>query len=160
MPWITIMTRPNCEVLAAENLQRQGFTYYCPRFKLERPAKAAVIRPLFPRYMFVLVEQAWYSIRGTRGVSLILTAEGGKPQYIPASIIDNLRSREGPDGLVNLTPPPRFSVGSKVKCEGGPLAGHALIYAGMSAKDRVNVLIEMLGRQVKVDVPESELVAA
>lgn len=153
------MTKPNCEALASTNLARQGYEHYCPRFRVERPQKSALIRPLFPRYMFILIERTWYSIRGTRGISTVLMNEGG-PQYLPDTIIESLRRREGSDGLVNLTPPPRFLPGDAVKTPEGPLAGHLMIYEGMSAKDRVNVLIEMLGRKTRVEVPESELVAA
>ena len=152
------LTKPNQESIATEHLARQGFPSYCPRFKEKKPNKKAVIRPLFPRYLFVEIDQAWYPIRGTRGISHVLLGANG-PQLVPYKVIQSLRDREE-GGLVSLTPKARFSPGTKVKASSGPLQGLALIYEGMSAHDRVRVLVDLLGRSVVVELEDKLLVAA
>ena len=152
------LSKPNQELIAIAHLERQGYEPYCPRFKETKPGKAAVIRPLFPRYLFIGIDQVWYSIRGTRGISHVLLGRDG-PQYISGSIIKELRNREI-GGLVSLVPKERFARGTKVKATDGPLMGLELIYEGMSTRDRCVVLMDMLGRQVKIDVEERALTTA
>ena len=81
------------------------------------------------------------------------------PQTVAEGIITTLRSREE-NGLVDLTPKARFNHGAAVKTTEGPFAGLSLIYEGMSAHDRVKVLVDLLGRAVVVEVEEKLLVAA
>jgi transcriptional antiterminator RfaH len=157
--WIVAVTKPNSEALAEHHLARQGFTSYCPRFEEKRANKPPRIRPLFPRYIFVIIEHAWYCLRSTRGITSVLLGEDG-PAACPESIVSDLRKRHDHRGLVTLNRPPKFAVGSTVKALHGPLVGHALIYQGLAPHDRVHVLMEMLGRKCTVELPECELVAA
>jgi transcription antitermination factor NusG len=114
---------------------------------------------LFPRYLFSLIDVSWYPILGTYGVSYVLTGENG-PIEVPAAVIDRIKQKEGPDGLICLDKPEvRFKKGDKVRAIDGPLAGRILIYDGMSARDRVRVLINMLGSVVHGSIHEQALVA-
>lgn len=152
------MTRPNHEAIAGINLARQGYEYYCPRFATKQANKPTVIRPLFPRYIFILIDQFWSSILGTRGISRILLGDNG-PATLPTTVITELKAREQ-NGLVTLTTPPKFRPGDQVKAVSGPLTGHLLIYEGQSVHDRVRVLAELLGRKVVIELPEKSLIAA
>ena len=160
MPWLVCLSKPNQEAIAATNLQRQGFIFYYPKF-LKKTGTKAVIRPLFPRYVFVQVEQLWRSLTGTRGISYLLMSEGG-PQTISDSAIDAIRAREGDDGLFQLVKvqTERFKRGETVKAKEGPFAGLPMIYEGMSGHDRVKLLLNLLGRQSVVTIEEKLLTAA
>lgn len=157
MPWIVAMTKPNHEAIAVVNLNRQGFVNYVPRYSTKQ-AKVNVIRPLFPRYIFIWIDQLWSSILGTRGISRVLLGDNG-PATIADSVIKELRSREY-HGLVQLTAPPKFTPGEEVKAQEGPFTGHLMIYEGQSHNDRVKVLINLLGRAVRIEIPEKNLIAA
>ena len=67
--WIVAYCHANAEKKAEINLRRQGFEVYFPKYKkVRRHARRidTVIRPLFPRYLFVEFEKAltlWRSIR-------------------------------------------------------------------------------------------------
>lgn len=159
MSWFVAMTKPNHEGIAAANLQRQGFHWYYPRYSHKKPGLAAVVRPLFPRYMFVKLETVWHSLRGTRGISYLLMGEHG-PQLLPDTVIDTIQMREDKNGLYQLIAPPRFAKGAKVKTQEGPLAGLLLFYEGMSTHDRVKVLADLLGRSCVVEIEERLLTAA
>jgi transcriptional antiterminator RfaH len=159
MPWAVALSKPNQEAIAAVNLQRQGFEYYYPRFLHKKPGSSGTIRPLFPRYMFVLIGQTWRSLSGTRGISYLLMSEGG-PQTVPDQIIAGIKGREDKSGLFQLAAPPKFMAGVKVKTNEGPFTGVPLIYEGMAAHERCSVLAEILGRQVKITIEEKLLVAA
>lgn len=159
MPWAVAMTKPNQEAIAAINLQRQGFEYYYPRYLHKKPDSSKIVRPLFPRYMFVLIGQMWRSLSGTRGISYLLMGEGG-PQLVQDKIIEAIKGREDTTGLFQFATPPKFTPGTKVKAEEGPFTGVPLIYEGMAAHERCLVLAEILGRQVKITIEEKLLVAA
>ena len=159
MPWLIAMTKPNHEGIAAENLQRQGFDWYYPRYAHKKPGSKPVIRPLFPRYMFVKLGLVWHSLRGTRGVSSLLMQDS-RPALLPDSVIVAIQTREDKNGLYQLIAPPRFAKGAKVKASEGPLAGLLLFCEGMSAHDRVKVLADLLGRSCVVEIEERLLTAA
>lgn len=159
MRWIVGITKPNSEPIAKENLLRQGFDCYYPLYEQRLPNKPPRIRPLFPRYVFILIDRVWYCLRNTRGMASILMGEGG-PGQVPTSIIDNLRGRENEKGLYQLARKSKFQVGDKLKALKGPFTGSLCVYEGMSPHDRVNVLMDMLGMKVSVELEESALAAA
>lgn len=158
MGWIVAMCRPNQEVIAGLNLSRQGYVNYCPRYAKRQANKTTAIKPLFPRYIFIYIEQFWSSILGTRGISRVLLGDNG-PAPLHDRIITELQAREL-GGLVQLIAPPKFQPGERVKTETGPLVGHLLIYEGQSSHDRVKVLAQLLGRACVIELPEKSLIAA
>ena len=80
---------------ADAHLRRQGFTTYTPRLlKQRRHARKTetVCRPLFPRYVFVLIDhtnQGWHAIRSTFGVVSLVGGENG-PVAVRTEIIEAL----------------------------------------------------------------------
>lgn len=155
------MTKPNCEAIAYENLVQQGYGCYFPKYRAVEKKRLLVKKPLFPRYVFALIDKFWYSIRGTRGVSHLLMGDNG-PSSVPTSIIESLRAKEDKDGFIVLTAKQtveKFNKGSTVRATQGPLTGLELIYDGMLPHERVRVLADLLGKQVPVIMEEKSLVA-
>lgn len=152
------MCRPQHEAIAAVNLTRQGYVNYCPFYNRKQVGKPDALRPLFARYIFIFIDQSWYSVLGTRGISRILMGDLG-PQTIPTMVIDELKKREV-NGLVQLISPPKFLKGDKVRASDGPLSGHLLFYDGVLPNERVRVLMDLLGRKVPVELDERSLSAA
>jgi transcriptional antiterminator RfaH len=159
MTWIVAMTKPNSEAIAGYNLQRQGFEYYLPQIQIKHPNKKTQIRPLFPRYIFIAIKDAWYCLKSTRGIARILLGDDG-PQVLPSHVIDTLKKQEDSKGYVALEPKPKFLPGDKLKATEGPFLGLPLLYDGMSAHDRVYVLLEFMGRKTRTEVDAKILVAA
>jgi transcriptional antiterminator RfaH len=163
--WYVVHTQPNRETRAALNLKRQGFNAYLPMFKrLRRHARKTeeVSRPLFPRYMFVELDlslERWRSIYSTFGVSHMLTA-GEDPVAVPAGIVDEIRAREGSDGFVELGLPPGIGPGSPVRLIDGIFAEAKGVLDRIADQYRVSVLLQLLGREVRVFVPAAYVGAA
>ena len=108
--------------------------------------------PLFPRYLFVSVDQAtqrWHSIRSTVGITRLVT-NGDVPAIVPQAIIDGLRRREDADGFVQLERRARFASGDKVRVLEGAFCDHLGLFEGMSGQERVAILLDLLGRKVRV----------
>ena len=162
--WYVVQTRPHAEVKAQEHLRRQGFTTYLPQFiKLRRHARKTerVCRPLFPRYMFVLIDttrQSCHSIRSTVGVSSLVGGETG-PVAVQEGVIDALRAREDTDGYVRQDSP-RLLRGTAVRVLDGVFATCLGVFEYMSDKERVAVLLEFLGRPVRVVLDAESITGA
>ena len=160
--WYVVQTQPHAEARAQEHLRRQGFTTYLPRLiKSRRHARKTeqVSRPLFPRYMFVLIDstqQGWHTIRSTFGVSSLVGGENG-PMAVREGVIEALQQREGADGHFRMDAP-QFLRGAAVRVLDGVFASCVGLFESMSDKDRVAVLLDLLGRRVRV-VLEAESVA-
>jgi|SRR5882757_4822932 len=163
-PWYVVQTQANSEAKAAENLRRQGYDIYLPSYlKRRRHARKVdlVVRPLFPRYMFVAIDMAtqrWRSIQSTSGVSRLVT-NGDEPTAIPQGVMRALRAREDAKGFIKLDATPSLAPGDGVRVLAGAFMDNAGLFDGVEDHDRVAILLDMLGRQVRV-VLDSDLVAA
>ena len=162
--WYVVQTQVNGEAKAAENLRRQGYEAYLPRYlKRRRHARKVdfTAKPLFPRYMFVAIDvttQRWRSIQSTSGVSRLVT-NGDEPAAVPDGVVRALRMREDAKGFVKLDAAPAFAPGDKVRVLAGAFMDNAGLFNGTADHDRIAILLEMLGRQVRV-VLDADLVAA
>jgi transcriptional antiterminator RfaH len=159
-----VQTQVNGESKAAQNLLRQGFEIYLPRYqKRRRHAHKVdfVARPLFPRYMFVAIDvatQRWRVIQSTQGVSR-LVCNGEEPAAVPDGVLGALRAREDGRGFVKMETKPAFAPGDKVRVLAGAFVDSAGLFDGMGDQDRVAILLDMLGRKVRVHL-DVDLVAA
>jgi transcriptional antiterminator RfaH len=162
--WYVVQTQVNGEVKAAQNLLRQGYEIYLPRYlKRRRHARKIdfVARPLFPRYMFVAVDMAtqrWRSIRSTFGVAHIV-ANGDEPAVVPDHVVPALKAREDAKGFVNMDARLSLSRGDRVRVLAGAFMDTAGLFDGMGDHDRVAILLDMLGRKVRV-LLDADLVSA
>lgn len=153
--WHVVQTHPHAESKAAWHLARQGYEIYLPRcLKRRRHARKVetVPVPLFPRYMFVAFDrttQQWRRIQSTLGVSR-LVCSGDEPAAMPAAVISELRAREDEHGFVHLPSAPPFAPGDKVRVLDGVLKTCFGLFERMADRDRVAVLFDLLGRQVRV----------
>ena len=160
--WFVVQTRPHAEHKAAAHLARQGFDCYLPRYlKRRRHAGKTEIVPaaLFPRYMFVAVGEAqqWRSIRSTIGVSQ-LVCSGEDPAPVPDRVIEELRAREDANGFIKLSPRPAFPKGARVRVVDGIFVDRLALYDDLVDCERVAVLLEILGRKVRVVIDKNKIV--
>ena len=162
--WYVVQTQVNGEAKAAQNLLRQGFEIYLPRY-LKRRCHARkvefVAKPLFPRYMFVAIDRAaqrWRSIQSTQGVSH-LVCNGEEPAAVPGGVVGGLKAREDDRGFIRMETTPAFAPGDKVRVLAGAFMDSAGLFDGMGDHDRVAILLDLLGRKVRVHL-DVDLVAA
>ena len=162
--WHVVQTHVNAEAKAAANLQRQGFAVYLPRY-LKRRSHARnvdiVARPLFPRYLFVAIDlatQRWRAIQSTLGVSNLI-CWSGQPASVEVGVVNALKAREDEGGFIKLTRRLAFSPGDKVRIGEGAFIDNLAFVERVSDHERVAILLDLLGRKVRVLVG-AELIAA
>ncbi len=160
--WFVVYTRVAQEGIAELNLKNQGFVTYLPRLALRRKQAnrvASVTVPMFSRYLFVQVDLAaarWRSINGTFGVANLVSF-GDRPAPVSDAVIEELRSREDEDGIVRLPKIAPFLEGESVAITDGPLSDMKAMFTARTEKERVFVLMSLLGRDVKVRVGQDRL---
>jgi len=151
--WFVVTTHPQRESYAVENLERQGFTTYCPTIiKTVRHARRVhdAARPLFPSYVFVeraSALQRWRLLMSTYGVrSLVRSGDG--PGVLDDGFVSALRAREV-DGVLRRPARP-YEVGQNVEIRGGAFDGLAGTIIELREKDRIVVLMSLLNQPTRV----------
>jgi transcriptional antiterminator RfaH len=88
-----------------------------------------------------------------------LVCNGEFPNAVPDRVIDDLRAREDAGGFVRLDRHPSFQPGDAIRILEGAFADCLGLYEGMKDSERVAILLDLLGRKVRVTV-DAEAVAA
>lgn len=159
--WAVVNTQPNRELLAVRNLTRQDFTVYCPKIrKTIRHARRSVqvLRPLFPGYVFVRVSadrRYWRPVLSTPGVRSVVRC-GDYISTLDDSFIVSLQSRETGGNVVKAAP--EHYLGQQVKISGGAFDGIVTTIIELDEPDRIAVLIDLVGRSVKMKLRSAHVV--
>jgi transcriptional antiterminator RfaH len=163
--WAAARLQPHREQVALNFLKLSGFETYFPRMRerrVVRGRRVVVTPPLFPGYAFVAIELQWQAARWCPGV-LSLVMDGERPAKVPDRDIAALRTHER-DGFVVLPKQPKlssdFRLGDRLRVLSGPFSGYFGLYAGMSPRDRVSVLLKMLGGEREVALPRGDVAIA
>src|SRR5689334_5221168 len=96
--WYLVYTKPAGEGTARDNLSRQAYEVYLPRV-LEPVRRGGRwlerIAALFPRYLFVRLNEGWQSlgpVRSSVGVSGVVRF-GSRYAVVPDALVSGLQAR-------------------------------------------------------------------
>jgi len=154
--WFVIQTHARAELRAQANLSRQAFTSFLPRFRrTKRGARRdeQILVPVFPGYLFVKFDpdrDQWRVINSTFGVRRLVSFSSERPQPMPEPAMDALLARC--DEQLITRPLPQFAKGDEVRLMTGALANTIGRIEDFDDKGRVDVLLELLGRVMRVKV--------
>jgi transcriptional antiterminator RfaH len=154
--WTACRLQPNRTTLALHVLNLQGYEVYCPRLRelrVLRGRRVEVLLPLFPGYTFLRVVTGWWQARWAPG-TCGLVMDGAIPAKVPDAVIAEIKSRER-KGAIEL--PAKLRPGDRVRVLLGPFRDHLAIYAGMSGRDRVAVLLRLLGGERRILMHRSDV---
>lgn len=156
LAWYCARTKPKHEHIAAANLVKQlGLEVFHPRLRVERATRRGVVRviePLFPCYIFVRCprNEKLNEIRYANGVSSLVHFAERIPT-VPDSVIEELQecfAAEEPMAVEE-----RLLPGEEVTLADGAFSGmRASVLRVMPARQRVQVLLDILGRPTAVEV--------
>ena len=167
--WYVVHTAPRAEWNVHQGLRRLGYeTLHLHYRGIVRHARRsrAVMKPLFPRYLFVGVEegQGLYDVNEFNGVATVLYGAEGAYEVAPV-MIEELRARGSEGGLIEghekamKDRRPQWPKGQRVRIEEGPLCGlYAVIIIDSGAMCRLKV--EMFKGEVEADLPADALKSA
>lgn len=160
--WYCARTKPKHEHIAASNVrQRLNLEVFHPRLRMQRATRRGVVRvvePLFPGYIFVrcAIEEVSNEIRHTNGISSLVHF-GCRVPAVPDAVIGELQ--ECFEAEEPMTVQDRLSPGDEVVVGDGAFAGmRAFVLRVMPARQRVQVLLDILGGPTPVEVDWNSVV--
>jgi transcriptional antiterminator RfaH len=110
---------------------------------------------LFAKFIYPTQHRAVESSHGIRGILRF----GDRLATLPENIVTALQSRVGAEEIVTLDY--SIKVGQSVQIVEGPFQGLEVVVTHLlSAKERVRVLFNFLGRSVEMEVSTAKLLAA
>lgn len=165
--WYCLKALPKKEYFAATLLKREaGIEAFAPRIrfmKQTRTGKKAFVEALFPGYVFArtALKDTYRRVVATHGIRGVVSY-GTMVPLIPDSFIEEIKHRlatEGGETLEDQEPPLR--AGESVTVADGPfISWHGIVTGVVPARNRVKVLLELLGQQINVELPANALVTA
>jgi transcriptional antiterminator RfaH len=159
--WFCIRSQPKHEHIAAAHLQAEGVEVYLPRIRFRRSTRRGPVwftEALFPAYLFARFDLARQlrAVRHARGVSTVVHFGERWPE-VPGDAISALQACVSADGLHVIPDDP--TPGDPVVVSGGSFHGlQGLVRRLIPSRQRVEVLLEFLGRQTSVELPREALV--
>ena len=159
--WAVAQTESQREHVAKRHLKLGGFATYLPKIRVERRGakanghEAGSEAPLIPSYLFLEVAGQWHAVNSTIGVLHLLT-DGEAPARVPDRVIEGLRARER-DGLIVLPRRPAFQRGDRLRIIRGALQGQIAIFQDMKPKERIEVLLSILGAERQLELARRDV---
>lgn len=154
--WYCLRSRPKHEHIAAAHLRQcEEVEVFCPRVRIQRSTRRGLVwftEALFPNYLFARFEMArWQArVRSSQGVGGIVHFGDYVPE-VPARAVEDLRAFMEDSELKTVS----FSLveGDDVEIVEGPFRGqNGIVKQLLPARERVKVLLELLGGVTEVDL--------
>lgn len=168
--WHILLTEPGQETTAAAGLIARRYAPYLPTFKRSERARGGakrrvVERPLFPGYLFLLIDRAQADLRsariraipGVRDWLMVGTSAECRAILSDREMVEVKKA----DARINRQKPKLpFDVGSKVEIDDPLWVGQLGTIEQLDDHGRVRVLIDLLGRKVPVHIDVGDLRSA
>jgi len=160
--WYCLRVMARREQITARNLeQRTGAAAFAPAFPVSRTTAGGLMvkatEALFPGYIFARFDYPHEArhVGSTPGV-LALVTFGGPPPKVSDEVIAQIAAEVGrADAPVEAAP---FPAGATIRVTAGCFRGHeGRVLHTAPASARISVLLHLLGQDVQVSLPGSQL---
>lgn len=155
--WYLVQCKPRESFRAEVHLNNQNYTCFHPTYPIKRKVSGhvqSVIVPLFPHYLFVLLNGSdkWSAIRSTRGVSKIVYFNGA-PASLDHRLVEGLQRHCAV--LHGCEPEPIYKIGDRVIITEGCFKELEAIVTATKGEERVILLLNLLNRPQQVELSVS-----
>jgi transcriptional antiterminator RfaH len=154
--WYCLRSQPKHEHIAAAHLRLlEDVTVFCPRIRFKRATRQGLVwvtEAMFPGYLFARFKLAAMQrqVMYAHGVSGIVRFADRYPTIEEGSLAQ-LQNHTGSEGVKQLNYD--LSEGDRVKIVDGAFMGlEAVVTQVLSAKERVKILMDFLGRTMEAEV--------
>ncbi len=157
--WYAIYCKPRQEFRALEQLQNQAYTCFLPTLvvdKVKNNALQSQLQPLFPRYLFIHLNQStsnWMPIRSTRGVANVVSF-ANQAAKVPNDLILALQAAP-------VLERRRFEQNQAMTIQQGAFAGLSGVFQKiLTASDgqmRAVLLVELMHKTHTLSISVSDL---
>jgi len=159
--WFCLRAQPKREHIAAACLRQIcEVDAFCPRLrfrKLTSRGPVWFVESMFPGYLFARFDYAACNrrIRQSPGISGFVQF-GERLALLPEALINDIKSQTSEDDVVEVNP--ALEPGRTVLVARGPFQGlEAVVSRLISARERVEILIEWLGRNLYAETSAGDL---
>ncbi len=161
--WFCLRTQTKREHIAAAILSRiEEVEVFCPRvsqIKKTRTGKKRFVEAMFPGYIFAKfsLRDHYRRVIHTQGVTRLVAQ--GERRAIPERIIEDLRISL-PEDVIEA-PDLSIEPGAEIEFVSGTLKGlNGKVLAQLPAENRIQILLEFLGREITVAVSPDDILLA
>jgi len=162
LAWFCLRSQPKHEHIAATHVRQiREAQVFLPRVRFKRATRQGsvwVTEALFPGYLFARFnwQTSLRQVQHTSGVQGIVHFGEHWP-VIPDQTIEELRRSIGTGELHTI--PQEFSPGDAVRVADGTLRGlQAVVSRVMPSRERIAVLMELLGQQTMIELTAGSLI--
>jgi Transcription antiterminator len=159
--WYCLRVRPKQESVTARMLRTDAqIEVFCPFIRFKRPRGGSlmwVTEGMFPGYVFgkFAFSEKHRHVASISGVVSIVRF-GGQPTVVDEAIIKELRDHVSGNEVVII--PQEIVPGSEVRVVAGAMRGiRAVVSRVLPARQRVAVLLEMLGIEREVEISTTDV---
>jgi transcriptional antiterminator RfaH len=159
--WFCLRAQPKREHIAAACLRQiPEVEIFCPRVRLRKSTTRGpvwFIESMFPGYLFARFDYqtAHRRIRERPGVSGFVQF-GERFALLPDALISEMRTHTGTDEIVQISR--SLEPGQEAEITQGPFQGlKALVTRIINARERVEILIEWMGRSLYAEAGITDL---
>jgi len=156
MLWYCVKTRPKQEGVATRLLRAElRLEVFSPKIRFKRARSTGVAwvnEAMFPGYLFArfAYPALHRRIAATSGVARTLSF-GGTPCVVEDFIVEDLRRHVSDEETVEISA--EIREGEEVKVVAGPFLGvKALVTRVLPARERVAILLSLLGQEREIEV--------
>jgi transcriptional antiterminator RfaH len=160
--WFCLKTQPKHEKIAAGFLRAHlGIEVFSPVLRFQRGTLSGrkwFEEALFPGYIFARFPFTTHCrlVASSMGVTKIV-GFGGQPAVVDESVVAGLREFVHDNEVIEIAP--EIVAGEEVTVMDGPFKGlRAVVTRVMPAKERVAVLLDLLGTQREVEVTMNRVI--
>ena len=138
-----------------DNLKNQNLEFYLPKILVKKNNLPLTEELLFPGYIFVYAyKNSYQKIKFTKGIRKVVSFNKNIA-ILEEHEIAELKKIE--EQSISKPVIQKISVGQEAVMSDGPLKGSFVTIASLPYKDRVNILVHILGKKRKITVPLIEI---
>ncbi len=154
--WVVATYKINEIKRAESNLSNQKIDYYLPIIKVKNINSNLSEEILFPGYIFINIKLEDYSIiKYTKGIKKVVKF-GNSIARLTNDEINNIKSIEKLSKEKPIIS--NINIGQEAIVSDGPFKGNLVKVCSLPSKDRIEVLLTILGSSRKVNIFKKDLV--
>jgi len=159
--WFCLRAQPKREHIAAACLRQTcEVEIFCPRLRFRKlTSRGAVwfIEAMFPGYLFARFDYANCHRRVKQGPGISgFVKFGERLALLPEALVDEIKRQTAGDEVLEINP--ALEPGSTVQVAHGPFQGlEAIVTRLIPARERVEILIEWMGRNLYAEASAGHL---
>ena len=159
--WFVVYSKSQKEDFAEAHLKQKGVEVFFPRLLLPRSSnKRKLVIPLFPSYLFVRINlwTQYYAVLWAPGVKNFVSFND-TPIPLEDGVAEYILKCANAEGIIAAQC--NLKIGQEVQIRGGAFDGLVgMLQDAPDARGRVRVLMKLLNRQIRVEVPVHSVAAS